>query len=161
MGLTKRRDSYYVEFAVIDDGKTLSLSPGGKLKRWKVGCLDKKIAKTQEALIKTRLLTGQEPSPSIIRAASVTFREFAATYLNTEQAKAAKSDALRYEVERLVEFFGDKPLASIVEADVIAFREWRAGRNRGKDGAASLQTVNHDHSRLSAPRQSPPDDTPP
>ena len=36
MGLTKRKDSYYIEFSVLDDGKTLILASsgsGGKLKR--------------------------------------------------------------------------------------------------------------------------------
>ena len=36
MGLTKRRDSYYVEFPVLDNGKTLMLArgiAGAKLKR--------------------------------------------------------------------------------------------------------------------------------
>ena len=36
MGLTKRKDGYYVEFRVLDDGKTLTLArgvPGAKLKR--------------------------------------------------------------------------------------------------------------------------------
>ena len=28
MGLTKRKDGYYVEFRVLDDGKTLSLASG-------------------------------------------------------------------------------------------------------------------------------------
>ena len=28
MGLTKRKDSYYVEFQVLDDGKHLSLARG-------------------------------------------------------------------------------------------------------------------------------------
>ena len=42
MGLTKRRDSYYVEFRVreSEDGKSWSLAsgvPGAKKKRWKVG----------------------------------------------------------------------------------------------------------------------------
>lgn len=149
MGLTKRRDSYYVEFPVIDDGKVLVLAAsGGKLKRWKVGCLDKKIAKTQEALIRTRLLTGQEISPVMERAQSVTFSEFAALYLQTEKARAAKSPAILYEVASLVQFFGTKPLTSITEADVVAFREWRSKRVRGAEGTASVQTVNHEHSRL-------------
>lgn len=35
MGLTKRKDSYYVEFPVLDDGKALRLAPPGmgKLRR--------------------------------------------------------------------------------------------------------------------------------
>jgi hypothetical protein len=40
MGLTKRKDSYYVEFPVLDDGKVLKLArgiKGARLKRWKVG----------------------------------------------------------------------------------------------------------------------------
>ena len=30
MGLTKRRDSYYVEFRVVDDGEALRLANGGE-----------------------------------------------------------------------------------------------------------------------------------
>jgi len=36
MGLTKRKDGWYVEFPVIDDGKVLTLArgaPGAKVKR--------------------------------------------------------------------------------------------------------------------------------
>ena len=29
MGLTKRKDSYYVEFPVLDDGEALKLASGG------------------------------------------------------------------------------------------------------------------------------------
>src|SRR5690242_13469062 len=72
MGLTRRKDSYYVEFRVLDDGKALKLSNGGggQLKRWKVGSLNKTVAKQQEAIIKTKLLSGQVPSPLIERAQS-------------------------------------------------------------------------------------------
>jgi len=41
MGLTKRKDSYYVEFLVMDDGKTLTLARSiqdARLKRWKIWC---------------------------------------------------------------------------------------------------------------------------
>ncbi len=61
MGLTKRKDSYYVEFRVLDDGKTLRLATnvaGARLKRWKVGSLNKTTAKQQEAIIKTDLMKG-------------------------------------------------------------------------------------------------------
>ena len=63
MGLTKRKDSYYVEFRVLDDGETLSPATGGggQLKRWKVGCVNKMVAKQQEAIIRTQLLSGQIP----------------------------------------------------------------------------------------------------
>lgn len=62
MGLTKRKDSYYVEFPVLDDGKVLTLArgvAGAKLRRWKVGCLNRTVAKQQEALIKTHLMKGR------------------------------------------------------------------------------------------------------
>ena len=61
MGLTKRKEGYYVEFPVLDDGKTLTLArghPGAKLKRWKVGNLNRTMAKQQETLIKTELMKG-------------------------------------------------------------------------------------------------------
>jgi len=43
----KRYDgSYYIEFRVTDDGKSLRLAThGGKLKRWRVGSLNKTLAK--------------------------------------------------------------------------------------------------------------------
>jgi len=53
---------------VLDDGKTLSLSSGiqgGKLKRWKVGCTNKTVAKQQEAIIKTKLLAGAMVSEQV------------------------------------------------------------------------------------------------
>jgi len=62
MGLTKRRDGWYVEFRVVDDDKVLLLPPrgtlGGKLKRWKIGNTTKTVAKIQEAQIRTDLLMG-------------------------------------------------------------------------------------------------------
>jgi len=61
MGLTKRKDRWYVEFPVLDDGKTLTLAggtPGAKIKRWKTGMPNRAIAKQQEALFKTDLMTG-------------------------------------------------------------------------------------------------------
>lgn len=58
MGLTRRKDSYYVEFRVLDNGKVLTLASGiqgVKLKRWKVGCTNKTTVKQHEAIIKTKL----------------------------------------------------------------------------------------------------------
>ena len=49
MGLTKRKDGWYVEFRVVDDGKVLQLArgtPGAKWKRWKVGATSKEVAKS-------------------------------------------------------------------------------------------------------------------
>ncbi len=89
MGLTKRKDSYYVEFTVLDDGKLLRLATHGmgKLKRWKVGSRNRGFAKDQEAVIKTRLLAGQMLSPALERAQAATFREWAETYLSLEEVR--------------------------------------------------------------------------
>ena len=62
MGLTKRKDGWYVEFRVVDDDKVLSLSPGGtigRMKRWKTGTTNKTVAKQWEAKLKTDLLMGK------------------------------------------------------------------------------------------------------
>lgn len=62
MGLTKRKDSWYVEFRVVDDDKVLSLSPGGsigRMKRWKTGALSKTFARQWEAKIKNEPINGQ------------------------------------------------------------------------------------------------------
>jgi len=148
MGLTRRKDSWYVEFHVVDDGEALRLvrGGGGQLKRWKVGSLNKTVAKQQEAVIKTRLLTGQEPSPSKEKAEAVTFRQWARQYVELEQVKRLKSYPLRkLYVTNLVKFFGDKPLGAITPEDVRKYREQRVGYT-GKP--VSIQTINHDHMTL-------------
>ncbi|MEK6585635.1 MAG: hypothetical protein AABZ24_04750, partial [Nitrospirota bacterium] len=93
MGLTKRRDSYYVEFRVMEseDGKSWSLPsgvPGAKKKRWKVGCLNKTIAREMEAAIKTRLLLGHEKTE---QAKPILFKEWATAYLEIESIKTLRS----------------------------------------------------------------------
>lgn len=148
MGLTKRKDSYYVEFRVVDDGRVLSLAVRGDggLKRWKVGCLNKGEARTQEAIIRTRLLSGQEKSPRIQRTQLMTFGQWAERYLTLEQVQALRSPQRRYSVESLKKYFvekmGDKPLESLTTQDVRDFRAWR-----GAQGVA-VQTINHDHAAL-------------
>ena len=90
MGLTKRKDSYYVEFPVLDDGKVLTLAQGGggRLKRWKVGSLSRTVAKQQEALIKTELMKGLVISD---QARPVTFKEWGEAYLGLEEVKRLRS----------------------------------------------------------------------
>src|SRR3989442_1443017 len=110
MGLTKRKDSYYVEFQVLDDGKTLALAPsvfGGKLKRWKVGSLNRTLAKQQEALIKTELMKGIVRSD---QARSLKFKDWGETYLELEEVKRLRSRKDRVNVVRLqlIPFFGRK-----------------------------------------------------
>jgi hypothetical protein len=100
MGLTKRRDSYYVEFPVIDDGTTLALARGGvgRLKRWKVGSLNRTVAKQQEALIKTDLLKGSVKSQ---RVKAVTFTEWGEKYLGLEEVRSLATYQDRVESVRL------------------------------------------------------------
>lgn len=146
MGLTKRPDSYYVEFRVMDspDGKSLVLASGvqgARKKRWKVGCLNKTAAKEMESAIKTRLLLGQETSE---HARPVLFKEWAKTYLDLEVVKTLRSYQDRVEImgRQLVPYFGAKILSEIRPADVEAFRGQRRKRNGEK---ASTQTINNDH----------------
>ena len=149
MGLTKRPDSYYVEFRVIDsaDGKSLVLAsgvPGARKKRWKVGCLNKTVAREMESAIKTRLLLGQESSE---RAKPILFKEWAKTYLDLEEVKSLRSFVGRsHSIDgHLVPFFGGKILSEIRPQDVEAFR---AQRKKSDGNPASVQTVNHDHIAL-------------
>lgn len=174
MGLTRRKDSFYVEFHVFDDGKHLRLAPpgAGNLKRWKVGSRNQRSAKDQEAVIKTRLLAGQMLSPSAERAQAVTFREWAETYLSLEEVRQLTTYGDRkLKVGHLVEYFRDRPLLSITPEDVAAYRAQRkcfpmttckgcqkligraicpgCGWKRPDSPVpASVQTVNHDHTAL-------------
>ena len=112
MGLSKRKDSYYVEFHVLDDGKVLKLAPlgSGKLRRWKVGSRNRSYAKDQEAVIKTKLLAGQMLRPSLERAQAITFREWAETYLGLEAVRKLTTYKDRMlKVGHLVEFLEIDP----------------------------------------------------
>ncbi len=106
MGLTRRKDTYYVEFRVIDDGRVLSPAPSGtgKLKRWKA-CGNKAEARKQEAVIKTSLMTGQVLSLSAVKAKRIMFSEWADAYLNLEQVKALRSEQRQYSVQWLKRYF--------------------------------------------------------
>jgi integrase len=144
MGLTKRKDSYYVEFPVLDNGKTLTLArgvAGAKLKRWKVGCTNKEQARKQEAIIKTALMTGginSEQSQPLI------FKEWALRYLELEEVKRLKSyrDRKRIVTHQLIPFFGSTLLQEIRPEQVEAYR---AQRCKVDCSAISLQTINNDH----------------
>ncbi|MBA5868381.1 MAG: tyrosine-type recombinase/integrase [Nitrospira sp. CR1.3] len=146
MGLTKRNDSYYVEFRVLDDGKTLSLASGvqgAKLKRWKVGCTNKTMAKQQEAIIKTKLLAGTMESD---RTASVvmTIGQWVEEYKTIEEVVRLRSYRERCQrIDRvIVPFFGSNQLlGNLTAKDVEAFRQER-GNGR------AVATVNVDHNIL-------------
>ena len=123
MGLTKRKDSYYVQFPVLDDGTTLTLArgiPGAKLKRWKVGCRNKEEAVKQEGLIKTKLLEGLRLAPEP-QVASVTVREFALQWLEIAKYTLAVKTYANYNqilTLYILPSLGDQSLPSLTWADV-------------------------------------------
>ncbi|HNP84267.1 MAG TPA: tyrosine-type recombinase/integrase [Nitrospira sp.] len=144
MGLTKRRDSYYVEFRVLDDGKALRLSHegvGGRLKRWKVGSLNKTMAKQHESIIKTDLMKG---SIKTDQAKPVLFKEWGLRYLELEEVRRLRSfrDRDRILRQHLIPFFGASPLPEIRPDDV---EQYRSQRRKQNGDAPTLQTVNNDH----------------
>ncbi len=146
MGLTKRKDSYYVEFRVIDNGKALELASGvqgAKLKRWKVGCTNKTMAKQHEAILKSKLLSGTIPSDRV-QGSSTTLGQWAEVYKVIEEVLAIRTYRERCQRinQTIVPFFGaHKLLQDITVSDVEAFRQ-----ERGKGRAGS--TVNVDHNIL-------------
>lgn len=144
MGLTKRKDSYYVEFPVLDNGKTLTLARGvvgARLKRWKVGSVNRTVAKQQDALIKTALMTGAIPSE---QAKPLLFKEWALRYVELEEVKRLRSfrDRNRIVRQQLIPFFGSTLLQEIRPEQVEAYR---VQRRRADGTATSLQTINNDH----------------
>lgn len=144
MGLTRRKDSWYVEFHIRDDGAFLHLAlPGeGKLKRWKVGSFNKSEAKKQEAIIKTKLLAGTTPSDRV-RQLTLTFGQWAKEYVEIEEVKKLRTcKERRQRIDRvLVPFFGKKLLQDITVKDVEEFRKARGATN-------AQATVNVDHNIL-------------
>lgn len=99
MGLTRRKDSYYVEFRVIDDGKTLRLAtnmPGSRLKRWKVYCKNKERAKVEEAAIRQQLIEGVLLLP-VVQAVPVTFGEYVTGWLAAAKHTLAPKTHCNYE----------------------------------------------------------------
>lgn len=145
MGLTKRSDSWYVEFRVIDDGQVLRLAgPGeGKLKRWKTGTHEKRLAEKQESILKTRLLAGDIKSPSLERPLS--FGDWVARYLALPEVRALRSyRRLPHVLRRFADRWTGRTLSSIRPEDVYAYRAARLA-----DGDR-VGTVNYEHAVLKA-----------
>jgi len=144
MGLTKRKDGWYVEFPVIDDGKVLTLArgaPGARVKRWKVGSNNRTQAKQQEAIYKTDLLKGAMKSR---HSKCYSFAEWGAKYLELEEVRVLRSYRDRVHAVRLqlIPFFGKKPLNEVLPEDVEAYRAQRMRRDGRRP---SLGTINNDH----------------
>ncbi len=146
MGLTKRKDSYYVEFRVIDDGKRLHLAAGvqgAKLKRWKVGCTNKTTAKQQEAIIKTQLLSGTLLSERA-QHLSMTLGAWGDVYKQIEDVQRIRSYRERCQRidQAIVPFFGAHTL--LQDLTVVQVEAFRHERAKGR----ALATVNVDHNIL-------------
>ena len=144
MGLTKRKDGYYVEFRVLNDGNALRLAhegSGGRLKRWKVGSLNKTLAKQQESLIRTELMKGTIRTD---QTKPVLFKEWALRYLDLEEVRRLRSyrDRNRIVRQQLIPFFGSSSLCEITPEDV---EQYRSERRKGNSSLPALQTINNDH----------------
>ena len=150
MGITKRSDSLYLEFRVIDDGDTLRLAApheGGKLKRWKCYTLNRKQAKDQESIVRTNLMKGIVQSERMAKVPM--FRDWAKKYLDLPEVRGLRSYGKHVTTvtNRLVPFFDDRLLSDIRAHDVEAYR---ASRKREDGKAASLSTTNWDDAVLKA-----------
>ena len=121
MGLTKRKDGFYVEFPVVDDGKVLTLArgtPGAKLKRWKTLTTNKTVAKQQEAMIKTDLMKGKMKSVETVQ--SRTFGFLAPRYLGLADIKRQASYPWKVTAikTRFLPVFGSKVLEIITTTHI-------------------------------------------
>lgn len=98
MGLTWRKDSYYVEFRVVSDGivwKAAPGVPGAKLKRWKAFSRNRKVARDHETEIFNRLRTGI-PIRAIPVAQVATFDDYAEKWLLASQGSLAPKTHSNY-----------------------------------------------------------------
>ena len=126
MGLTKRRDSYYVEFRVVDDGKVLRLAnerQGGKLKRWSVGSGNKQAAQNYEAKLRSELNLGILKSRK--HADLLTFRVLSQRYL--ARPAIQRQTVYRWKQQmltsRYLPRYGDDPIHAITPAMLEKYRE--------------------------------------
>jgi len=128
MGLTKRKDGYYIEFPIIDDGKVLTLArgtPGAKLKRWKTLTTNKTMAKQQEAKIKTDLMMGKMKSAQCQNLLS--FKELAKVYVSHPTVQ--KQRTLRWKKvtieKQFLPHFGNHSIGCITASMIESFRAER------------------------------------
>ncbi|MDA1305466.1 MAG: tyrosine-type recombinase/integrase [Nitrospirae bacterium] len=147
MGLTKRKDGYYVEFPVLDDGKVLTLArgtPRAKVKRWKTGTLNKTMAKQQEAMIKTDLMKGMIVSARV--KGPVTFKALGEGYLAFPDVKRQSSFSTKQTTidKRFIPYFGDVVLSAITPSMIEQYREQRRQEKRENRGPLKVATLNRD-----------------
>jgi hypothetical protein len=116
---------------------------GARVKRWKVGCLNRRIAKQHEALIKADLMRGLIKSSQV---RIVTFNELGEMYLKLEEVKRLRSYRTNIMIVRLqlIPVFGGMALTEITPEHV---ERYSAHRTRRNGQPASLQTINNDHTQ--------------
>ena len=145
MGLTKRKDGYYVEFRVVDDDGVLRINRYGKMKRWKAG-VRKDRAKDLEAQIKSDLMVGKVKSREEMKK-EIPFSQWGKEYLNLPEVKTLRSyrDRMGAVEKRFIPYFGDKLLTDIRKSDITIYRTDRRLIN---GNVPSVQTINYDHAIL-------------
>jgi integrase len=148
MGLTKRKDGWYVEFPVVDDGKVLTLArgtPGSKLKRWKTLTPNRTIAKQQEAKIKTDLMMGRIVSERL--KGPMSFKALTTAYLadpkiQRQRIYVKKTNWIK---KRFLPAFGSSTLLASITEDRI--EQYLEGRRQDKGYQKTLvkpATVNRE-----------------
>lgn len=126
MGLAKRKAQragaaytvYYVQFNVREQDGTLYLDQYGKRKRWLVG-REKREARAQEAIIRTKLLQGWEIEPE--QASVITLREYVEDWKPRAQRNLAARTYAGYEQVLdlyIIPALGDRDIKSLAWADV-------------------------------------------
>lgn len=131
--------SYYVEFFVREEGNTRTLSvkgPGAKLKRWRVGCANKGLAREQEAIIKAQLLKGQVVATE--KQAPMTFSQYVEGWL--EQSKSALAVKTHANYEQLLSLYILPSLAKR-ELGSVKWVDVRALLNEKQQAGLSVNTV--------------------
>ena len=153
MGLTKRRDGWYVEFPVLDDGKVLTLArgvPGARLKRWKTLTPNKTVAKQQEAKIKTDLMMGKIKSER--ESCYMNFQALARMYLNSQTVQKHKTFPWKKAIieKRFLPFFGKLSLHQISPLQIEKFRDQRLQDSSNGVKKLKVATVNRNLGLLKA-----------
>jgi integrase len=147
MGLTRRKDGWYVEFPVLDDGKTLTLARGvrgARIKRWKTGTANRTLAKQQEAIIKTDLMKGIVKSDQV--QGPMTFKALADAYLVMPGLKRQTSFRWKEVTlkSRFLSVFGETVIDAITPAMIEAYREERRTQKGLEGTTVKVATINRE-----------------
>ncbi len=149
MGLTKRKDSYYIEFPVIDDGKTLKLARGvlgAKLKRWSAKTTNRTVAREQEAMIMNDLMKERLPGKRAKTQAQMTFKALAHSYVASPPIK--RQACYRWKVNAIENYllpvFCDRLLTTITPGMIEGYLSQRRMCIGRYGKSITTGTVNHD-----------------